>query len=40
MRELLEPTFRDFYEAPSAPRQIQFGSDSPVRLATTETDIR
>jgi hypothetical protein len=42
LRELL--ALRDFYEAPGAPRQIPFGSDSRVQiadyLATTEPDIR
>ena len=33
LRELLEPALRDFYEAPGAPRQIPFGSDSRVQIA-------
>jgi hypothetical protein len=33
LRELLEPALRDFHEAPGAPRQIPFGSDSRVQIA-------
>jgi hypothetical protein len=33
MRELFELAFRDFYEAPGVPLQIQFGSDSRVQIA-------
>jgi hypothetical protein len=41
LRRQLEPALRDFYEAPGAPRQIPFGSDSRVQIvATTETEIR
>ena len=36
---LLEPALRDFYEAPGAPRQIPFGSDSRVQIADTQHSI-
>jgi hypothetical protein len=32
-RRQLEPALRDFYEAPGAPSQIPFGSDSRVQIA-------
>ena len=37
--ELLEPALRDFYEAPGAPRQIPFGSDSRVQIAEAQPPI-
>ena len=35
VRRQLEPALRDFYEAPGAHRQIPFGSDLRVQIATS-----